>query len=72
MSVAQDAVFTLLVCAGLLGWGGWSLWTLATLDVAALLRGGRATGRAVWRVAGRAWPDGAVEREISAEEVGDE
>ena len=41
-----DLIFTLSVCTLLLAWGGWSLYILATLDIAALLRGGRAAGRA--------------------------
>ena len=52
MSVAQDAVFTVGVCVGLLGWGGWALHTLATLDVAGLRRGGRAMASVLVRIVG--------------------
>lgn len=43
--ITLDLLFTLVMCAMLLLGGGLALYSLLTLDVAALLRGGRALTR---------------------------
>ena len=45
VSLTVDLLFTMAMCAALLLGGGLALYSLLTLDVAALLRGGRALTR---------------------------